>query len=65
MMSGPENLPAHVTSAKTTATYGPPRGAQSYWYCCECGFGPMTLDITPSCVYCENHHRCYQCRIDN
>ncbi|KAI1460546.1 hypothetical protein F4805DRAFT_416297 [Annulohypoxylon moriforme] len=31
---------------------------KALWYCCQCTSGPMTVDITPTCIFCLNHQRC-------
>jgi hypothetical protein len=28
------------------------------WYCCNCGDGPMTCDVSSACTGCNNHMRC-------
>ncbi|KAI0377102.1 hypothetical protein F5Y04DRAFT_265022 [Hypomontagnella monticulosa] len=40
-------------------------GGVTYWYCCECGSGPMNIETTPSCVGCLRHIRCDNCRLES
>ncbi|KAI0902082.1 hypothetical protein F4806DRAFT_25951 [Annulohypoxylon nitens] len=34
------------------------------WYCCQCEEGPMTVMVTPECEFCNNHKKCYMCKLD-
>jgi hypothetical protein len=33
------------------------------WYCCQCGNGPMALEINAGCSGCNNHNMCVKPRL--
>lgn len=32
-----------------------------YWYCCQCGDGPININVSVKCPKCE-HTKCSACR---
>lgn len=40
-----------------------PADALVYW-CCNCGFSPMLVELCPKCILC-NHVRCDNCRVES
>lgn len=40
-----------------------PSTSTKFWYCCSCGFGPMTVANTPSCIQCHRHPHCANCTV--
>jgi hypothetical protein len=44
---------------------GPSDGGEvieKYWYCCYCSHGPYNIRVLVSCVFCNNHEKCSDCR---
>ncbi|OCL04395.1 hypothetical protein AOQ84DRAFT_367546 [Glonium stellatum] len=39
-------------------------GAPETYYCCNCGFGPQTLELCPACISC-GHVGCNCCTTDD
>ncbi|KAI0887577.1 uncharacterized protein GGS22DRAFT_157517 [Annulohypoxylon maeteangense] len=46
---------------KTKDSLGEKKGGKPIWYCCQCGLGPMIINTTPSCIFCNQHTRCGGC----